>query len=167
MFAILTFFEPILLVCFLKLKKQTMYFELILFFYFFTTWTIWVCMFHNDGNIYSAITLKCFHFMEWIDLNSNSNSFLRILSIKDFCQLIFIMYLCIYIKISFIRINSNKFTTKFSFCCFSFFYFMVNIPIFMTFFSNHENKDPSSDLNFLFLLMIIYSELLFLKQGLQ
>ena len=40
------------------------------------------------------------------------------------------------IKILFIRINSNKFATKFSFYCFLTFCFKVNISIFMTQFIN-------------------------------
>ena len=133
--------------------KTPQFFFLLLFSHYFFTFLSIICkilatktislvfftfstMFYDNGNTFLTTLFNTFAIIKWFDLNSSSNSLFEILSIKDFLvDFLMCLYNSIYgfknVKIFFIRINSNKHTTKFFFYCFLSLYFIFNISIIM------------------------------------
>ena len=99
-------------------------------------------MFYNDGNTFLTTFFNAFVIIEWFvdlnELNSSSNSLFEILSIKgflvDFLMCLYFIYGFKNVNIFFVRINSDKHSTKFFFYCFLLLslYFIANISIIMT-----------------------------------
>ena len=72
-------------------------------------------MFYHDGNIFFTINFKHFDFMELFSSNSNSNTRLEILSIKDFLvdfSVNFLVDLIVCLYILFMALNLLKFSSS-------------------------------------------------------